>query len=169
MDATALRGPHDDLVLLMPVEVQAVDAFFRDIDRDDLMRRRYPLLREVRPYSFGATVGPEEDPATGDMVQKGSLDGAFDTLRDFYARAATAGNVVIKDISEPVVCPSGAASRWAPPPFERTTSGEYGTRRWRKLITDTWGALAYKAALVGISLRHGTHPCACAFVAPTAV
>ena len=34
----------------------------------------------------------------------------------------------------------------APAPFTRITAREHGMRRWRKLIIDTWGALAYKPA-----------------------
>jgi hypothetical protein len=90
---------YEVLKLLTPADVQAVDRFLRDTDRDDLLRRRQALLREVRPYSFGHTVGPYEDPATGDMLQNGSLARAFDTLRGFYACAAAAGNAVIKELS----------------------------------------------------------------------
>ncbi|MFC3347215.1 DUF1877 family protein [Streptomyces echinoruber] len=92
-------GAWEDLLLLMPDEVAAVDGFLRALDRDELIRRRHPFLREVGPYSFsGWTMGSGRGAETGDMVQSGVLANAFDTLRGFYVRAAAAGNVVVKNI-----------------------------------------------------------------------
>ncbi|MDG4858754.1 DUF1877 family protein [Streptomyces sp. T-3] len=89
----------NNLLLLTPDEVHAVDTFLRSLDCDALIEHRYRLLVDERPYSFGAEAEPGEDPATGNMVQSGLLAGDFETLRAFYARAAAAGNAVIKDIS----------------------------------------------------------------------
>ncbi|MWA04042.1 DUF1877 family protein [Actinomadura sp. LD22] len=78
-------------ILLRPAEVRAVDAHLRGIDLDALIRERYPLLLEIGPYSFD--FGDE-----GDMVTNGLLAADFAVLRAFYARAAAAGNAVIKFI-----------------------------------------------------------------------
>lgn len=80
--------------LLRPDQVRAVDAFLRDLDRDTLIRERQPFLERVQPYSFEGW-GPQQDE---DMVKHGVLAAAFDTVRDFYARAALDGNAVIKEI-----------------------------------------------------------------------
>lgn len=80
--------------LLRPDQVRAVDGFLRDVDRDALIRERYPFLKEVRPYSFEGW-GREQ---SEDMVEHGVLAAVFDTVRDFYARAAGEGNAVIKEI-----------------------------------------------------------------------
>ncbi|MBO2458519.1 DUF1877 family protein [Actinomadura violacea] len=79
-------------ILLRPAEVRAVDAHLRAIDLDALVRERYPLLLEIGPYSFHESDG-------SDMVTRGWLADDFAVLRGFYARAAAAGNAVIKDIS----------------------------------------------------------------------
>ncbi|MES9540450.1 DUF1877 family protein [Actinomadura sp. NPDC000600] len=84
--------------LLRPDRVRAVDAFLCDLDRDTLIRERHAHLKELQPYSFEGW-GRLPSGEDGDMVQQGVLAKAFDTVRDFYARAATAGNAVIKEIA----------------------------------------------------------------------
>ncbi|MET9655489.1 DUF1877 family protein [Streptomyces sp. NPDC006510] len=98
------RGGHglrmNNLLLLMPDEVRAVERFLQGIDLDEMIRERRDLLDEVYVYSFCTTVrnddGSEHEST---MAEDGSLADDFATLRDFYARAAEAGNAVIKDIS----------------------------------------------------------------------
>lgn len=79
--------------LLRPDQVRAVDGFLRGLDRDALIRERYAFLKEVQPYSFEGWGQPRKD-----MVEHGVLANVFDTVRDFYARAAAGGNAVFKEI-----------------------------------------------------------------------
>jgi hypothetical protein len=88
---TGGRSRLDTPILLRPAEVRAVDAHLRAIDLDALVRERYPLLVEIGPYSFRNGDGT-------DMVTEGRLARDFGLLRAFYARAAAAGNAVIKEI-----------------------------------------------------------------------
>lgn len=83
--------------LLRPDQVRAVDGFLRDLDRDALIHERHAFLKETQPYSF-AGWGRLQSGESWDMVDYGVLAQTFDTIRDFYARAATAGNAVIKEI-----------------------------------------------------------------------
>jgi hypothetical protein len=78
----------NNLLLLTPAEVRAVDSFLEDTDLDALVRERGHLLEELNVYSFST-----------DMIEEGFLAHDFGVLRAFYARAAAAGNAVIKDIS----------------------------------------------------------------------
>ncbi|MFC7306821.1 DUF1877 family protein [Streptomyces monticola] len=94
----ASRPGWDDLLLLDPAEVRAVNSFLSSLDRDALIAERYEFLASEGPYSFGLAAPPEADSATGNMVQSGALARDFDVLRNFYARAAAAGNAVIKSI-----------------------------------------------------------------------
>jgi hypothetical protein len=97
MDETG-EGPFQHVPrLLRPDQVRAVDAFLRDIDRNTMIRERYAFLKEVQPYSFEGWEGLRSGERQ-DMVEHGVLAEAFDTVRDFYARAAAAGNAVIKEI-----------------------------------------------------------------------
>ncbi|MEU9315091.1 DUF1877 family protein [Streptomyces sp. NPDC048295] len=90
----------NNLLLLMPDEVRAVDRFLQGIDLDEMIRERCDLLDEVYVYSFYTTVRKEDGSEhESTMAEDGSLAADFATLRDFYARAAEAGNAVIKDIS----------------------------------------------------------------------
>ncbi|SNR92764.1 protein of unknown function [Actinomadura mexicana] len=83
--------------LLRPDQVRAVDGFLRGLDRDALIRQRHASLKEAQPYSFEGW-GRLQSGEAQDMVEHGVLGKAFDTVRDFYARAATAGNAIIKEI-----------------------------------------------------------------------
>ncbi|MER6073712.1 DUF1877 family protein [Streptomyces sp. NPDC001817] len=90
----------NNLLLLMPDEVQAVDAFLKGIDLDCLIRERGHLLEELDVYSFYMTVElPDGRKEYMNMLEDGSLVEDLGVLRDFYARAAASGNCVIKDIS----------------------------------------------------------------------
>ncbi|MGI5208162.1 DUF1877 family protein [Spirillospora sp. CA-108201] len=83
--------------LLRPDQVRAADAFLRGLDRDALIRERHAYLKETQPYSFegwGRLLSGE----AWDMIEHGVLANTFTTVRDFYTRAATAGNAVIKEI-----------------------------------------------------------------------
>ncbi|MFF3782704.1 DUF1877 family protein [Streptomyces sp. NPDC001933] len=98
------RGGHglrmNNLLLLMPDEVRAVDRFLRGIDLDEVIQERRDLLDEVYVYSFCTTIRKEDgSEQESNMAEDGSLADDFATLRNFYARAAEAGNAVIKDIS----------------------------------------------------------------------
>jgi hypothetical protein len=98
------RGGHglrmNNLLLLTPDEVRAVDRFVRGIDLDEVIRKRRDLLNEVYVYSFYTTIRKEDGSEhESNMVEDGSLADDFATLRAFYARAAEAGNAVIKAIS----------------------------------------------------------------------
>ncbi|GAA2445325.1 hypothetical protein GCM10010191_72770 [Actinomadura vinacea] len=92
-EGSLLRVPR----LLRPDQVRAVDGFLRDLDRDALIRERHAFLKEVQPYSFEGW-GRQLDGQAEDMVEHGALARAFDTVRDFYARAAAGDNAVIKEI-----------------------------------------------------------------------
>jgi hypothetical protein len=84
--------------LLQPDQVRAVSGFLGELDRDALIRGRHAFLKEVQPYAFegyGRLLSGE----AYDMVEHGVLAQVFDTVRDFYARAAAGGNAVIKVIS----------------------------------------------------------------------
>ncbi|WP_141583400.1 DUF1877 family protein [Actinomadura sp. WMMA1423] len=83
--------------LLRPDQVRAVDAFLSTLDRDALIRERHAFLKEVRPYSFESW-GRLPNGEDGDMVEMGVLGRVFDDVRGFYARAAAAGNAVVKEI-----------------------------------------------------------------------
>jgi hypothetical protein len=84
--------------LLRPHQVRAVDGFLRGLDRDALIRESHAYLKEIRPYSFEGW-GRLASGEAGDMVEHGVLAKVFDTVRDFYARAAAGGDAVIKEIS----------------------------------------------------------------------
>lgn len=92
-EGSLIRVPR----LLRPDQVRAVDDLLRGLDRDALIRERHAFLKEVQPYSFegwGRLLTGE----AWDMVEHGVLAEVFDTVRGFYARAAAAGNAVVKEI-----------------------------------------------------------------------
>ncbi|MFD9405848.1 DUF1877 family protein [Streptomyces sp. NPDC059989] len=86
--------------LLVPAEVHAVHAFLRTVDVHALIRERAGLVEEAGVYSFRMRVGqPDGSVRTMSMIEDGSLAESLEGVRGFYARAAAAGNAVVKEIS----------------------------------------------------------------------
>ncbi|MGW8378991.1 DUF1877 family protein [Streptomyces sp. ODS28] len=87
-------------VLLMPDAVRAVRDFLRGLDAHRLLRERADLVERAGVYSFHMTVGlPDGSSRRMSMIEDGSLAASLEGVRGFYARAAAAGNAVIKEIS----------------------------------------------------------------------
>ncbi|MFG2873511.1 hypothetical protein ACGFYU_00510 [Streptomyces sp. NPDC048337] len=86
--------------LLMPAQVRAVHGFLCAVDVPALIRERAALVEEAGVYSFRMRVGqPDGSVRTMSMVEDGSLAESLEGVRGFYARAAAAGNAVVKEIS----------------------------------------------------------------------
>lgn len=64
-----------------------------------MIRERAGLLEEAGVYSFRMGVqGPDGSIERLGMIEDGSLAESLEATRAFYARAAAAGNAVIKEI-----------------------------------------------------------------------
>ncbi|MFC8825001.1 DUF1877 family protein [Streptomyces sp. NPDC057137] len=91
--------------LLLPAEVRAAERFLRsfaarDTDIAARIRERAALIEAADVYSFRMLVGSPDGRATRmSMIEDGSLAESLRVVRDFYARAAAAGNAVVKEIS----------------------------------------------------------------------
>ncbi|MEV8532383.1 DUF1877 family protein [Streptomyces sp. NPDC051211] len=87
-------------VLLMPDEVRAVHGFLSGVDVPRLVRERAGLVEAAGVYSFRMTVQWADGSSRNmSMIEDGTLASALEAVRGFYARAAAAGNAVIKEIS----------------------------------------------------------------------
>ncbi|MCX5341817.1 DUF1877 family protein [Streptomyces atratus] len=98
------RGGHgmrmNNLLLLTPDEVRAVDRFLQGLDLEEVIRERADLLDDVSVYSFYTTIqGEDGSDQDVSMIEDGILASDLAILSAFYARAAEAGHAVIKDIS----------------------------------------------------------------------
>lgn len=91
--------------LLLPAEVSAADGFLRsfaarDADIPALVRERAALIEAADVYSFRMGVAWHDGSVRRmSMIEDGSLAESLRVVRDFYARAAAAGNAVVKDIT----------------------------------------------------------------------
>lgn len=91
--------------LLLPAEVRAADGFLRsfaarDSDIPALIGERAPLIEAADVYSFRMLVATRDGRASRmSMIEDGSLAESLRAVRDFYARAAAAGNAVVKEIA----------------------------------------------------------------------
>lgn len=91
--------------LLLPAEVRAADGFLRsfaarDSDIPALIGGRAPLIEAADVYSFRMLVATRDGRASRmSMIEDGSLAESLRAVRDFYARAAAAGNAVVKEIA----------------------------------------------------------------------
>ncbi|WP_328859584.1 DUF1877 family protein [Streptomyces sp. NBC_00306] len=87
-------------LLLMPDQVRAVHSFLQGLDAPTLIACRGDLLRKATFYSFSTDIPqPDGTLRTESVVEDGSLAAGVDIVRGFYARAAAAGNAVIKEVS----------------------------------------------------------------------
>ncbi|MFC9294196.1 DUF1877 family protein [Streptomyces sp. NPDC057011] len=90
----------DNPRLLMPAEVRAAHDFLSTVDVHALIRERAGLVEEAGVYSFRMSVGqPDGSVKVMSMIEDGSLAESLEGVRGFYARAAAAGNAVVKEIS----------------------------------------------------------------------
>ncbi|MFJ4776782.1 DUF1877 family protein [Streptomyces sp. NPDC088762] len=97
-DGDSLR--FDTPRLLMPAEVREVHGFLRTLDVPALVRDRARLVEEAGVYSFRMRVGqPDGSIRVMSMIEDGSLAESLEGVRAFYARAAAAGNTVVKGIA----------------------------------------------------------------------
>ncbi|MGA4841311.1 DUF1877 family protein [Streptomyces sp. G45] len=100
LDGSGSGGRLNTPFLLTPAQVRAVHGFLRDLDPAALIRERAALVADAGVYSFHMGVlQPDGSTPRMSMVEDGSLLASLRGVRDFYARAAAAGNAVIKEIS----------------------------------------------------------------------